>query len=44
MSDLDLDNLNENDAKYEEIFLGILQKEQKIDNFLECVFKFLYRR
>lgn len=44
MSDLDLEHLSPKEAKYDEIFLSILQQEGKIEPFLDVVFKFLYRR
>ncbi|CAF0781724.1 unnamed protein product [Brachionus calyciflorus] len=44
MSDLNFENLSPKEAKYDEIFLSILQQEGKIEPFLDSVFKFLYRR
>lgn len=34
----------EANLSYDDVFLGILQKEQKIDKFLDSVFNFLCRR
>jgi len=34
----------ETDKYCDDVFLGILQKEEKIDKFLDCVFNFLHRR
>ena len=41
---IDLDHINEKDARYDELFLSVLQSEGKIEPFLDNVFKFLYRR
>lgn len=38
-ADFDLSNDSEN-KRYDDVFLGILQKEEKIDKFLDCVFSF----
>ncbi len=43
MSDL-LDFVSEKEARYEQIFLSVLQNEGKIEPFLDSVFRFLYRR
>jgi hypothetical protein len=41
---IDLDHLTENDTRYDEIFLSVLQSQGKIEPFIDCFFKFLYRR
>ena len=41
---IDLDHISEKDARYDELFLSVLQSEGKIEPFLDNVFKFLYRR
>lgn len=38
------DNLSEKEARYDDIFLSVLQNEGRIEPFLDAVFKFLYRR
>ena len=42
--EIDIDVLSEKESRYDEMFLSILQNEGKIEPFLDCVFKFLYRR
>lgn len=45
MSDLlQLENLTEDEARFDEMYLSVLQKVGKIEPFLDSVFKFLYRR
>ncbi len=39
-----LDVLDEKEARYEQMFLSILQNEAKIEPFIDQFFKFLYRR
>lgn len=41
---MDNENLSENEIRYENMYLSILQNEQRIEPFLDSVFKFLYRR
>lgn len=39
-----MDFITDDEARYEDMFLSILQREEKIEPFLDKVFKFLYRR
>ena len=44
MNEIDIDNLTEDERRYDDMLLSILQREGKIEPFLDVVFKFLYRR
>lgn len=44
MNKIDIDNLTEDERRYDDMLLSILQREGKIEPFLDVVFKFLYRR
>jgi hypothetical protein len=41
---MNLDYISEDEAKYEEMFLSILQREGNIEPFIDKFFKFLWRR
>jgi hypothetical protein len=44
MTDQNLDYFSENEVKYDEMLLNILQNEGKIESFMNVIFKFLYKR
>jgi hypothetical protein len=44
MNEIYIDNLTEDERRYDEMLLTILQREGKIEPFLDVIFKFLYRR
>lgn len=41
---MNFDALSEKEQRYESMFLSILQNEERIEPFLDAVFKFLYRK
>lgn len=41
---MDEDKLSEKEIRYENMLLSILQNEEKIEPFLDTIFKFLSRR